>query len=114
MTLFMTEIHVADPDRAARWYSRTLGLRVTHRDDLKGFVLVEATGGGRIALTRGEPIRGCRLVFRVDDVGAERDRLRVLGVEVTEVAHNAEEHYREVRLSDPDGTPITLFAWANR
>ena len=44
-------------------------------------------------------------------MAAERDRLVGLGVAVSAVAESA-EGYREVRLADPDGTPIHLFSWA--
>ena len=115
MTLFMTELHARDLDRVADWYAETLGLRVVLRDEPNGFVLLEAPGGGRVSLKRGEGggrgAPGCRLVFRVDDLDSERSRLIGLGVPAGEVAENAEERYREVRLSDPEGTPITLFAW---
>jgi hypothetical protein len=68
-----------------------------------------------LALKRSEEQgRGCRLVFQVEDPDAERVRLQALGVAVGEASDNAEEHYREVRLSDPGGTPITLFAWSRR
>lgn len=115
MTLFMTELHTADPDRIARWYAEVLGLRILLRDEPKGFVLLEAPGGGRLALKRSdEGRRGCRLVFQVDDPDADRVRLQGLGVSVSEPSDNTEEHYREVRLVDPEGTPITLFAWSSR
>lgn len=115
MTLFMTELHVVDPEPMARWYAEVLGLRIVLRDVSKGFVLLEAPGGGRLALKRSEEQgRGCRLVFQVEDPDADRVRLQALGVSVGEPNENTEEHYREVRLSDPEGTPITLFAWSGR
>ena len=44
-------------------------------------------------------------------MAAERERLVGLGVAVSAVS-GSEEGYREVRLADPDGTPIRLFSWA--
>ncbi|MEW4567628.1 VOC family protein [Tautonia sp. JC769] len=115
MTLFMTELHVVDPERLAGWYAEVLGLRVVLQDAPKGFVLLEALGGGRLALKRSdERGRGCRLVFQVEDPDAERVRLEALGEAVSEASDNTEEQYREVRLSDPEGTPITLFAWSRQ
>ncbi|RUL87670.1 VOC family protein [Tautonia sociabilis] len=118
MTLFMTEIHAGDPVRLAEWYARTLGLLVSLRDEPKGFVLLEAPEGGRLAIKRREDAterpKGMRLVFQVKDVGEQRDRLLGLGVAVGEQAENLEERYREVRLSDPEGTPITIFSWSDR
>lgn len=110
--LFMIEVRVADLARAGRWYVDVLGLRPVLDDPGGRFVLLEA-GSGRMALKEGPPSadRGAvRLIFRVADVDAERVRLAGLGVEVGEVTESA-EGYREVRLADPDGTPIRLFSW---
>ena len=41
----------------------------------------------------------------------ERQRLIELGVEVSVPFDNREEGYREIRLHDPDGNSLTLFAW---
>jgi catechol 2,3-dioxygenase-like lactoylglutathione lyase family enzyme len=118
MTLFMTEIHVSDTDLVAGWYVAMLGLRIALRDEPKGFVLLESPGGGRIALKRsaGQSVEpsGVRLVFRVEDVAVERERLLELGVPVGEVAENPDEHYVEIRLVDPGGIPITIFSWSPR
>jgi predicted enzyme related to lactoylglutathione lyase len=118
MTLFMTEIHVEDPIEVANWYSRVLGLRIAHRDEPKGFLLLEAPGGGRLAVKRKREqstgARGVRLIFGVEDVSSERDRLLGLGEQVGEPAENSEEHYREIRLTDPEGTRITIFCWTDR
>ncbi len=113
--LFMVEIRVADWAASARWYAEALGLRPSFEDREGRFALLEA-GGGRVALKEGagggdrEP---ARLVFRVDDVDAARDRLIGLGVAVEPITESA-EGYREARLVDPDGTPIRLFAWVGR
>ncbi len=118
MTLFMTELPVADLDRMIDWYARACGMTIVLRDDPKGFALLEATGGGRLALKRSDEgavsERSCRLVFRVDDLDGERSRLIEEEVAVSDISENTDEHYREVRFADPEGTPITLFAWAER
>ena len=44
-------------------------------------------------------------------IAAERERLAGLGVAVGPITESA-EGYREVRLADPDGTPIHLFSRA--
>jgi len=108
--LFMVEVRVADLDASRRWYVDLLGLRPALDDPGGRFVLLEA-GGGRVALKEGPAIGGrgaVRLVFRVGDVEAERARLIGLGVAVGGVTASP-EGYREVRLADPDGTPIHLF-----
>lgn len=115
MTLFMLELRVADWPGAVSWYADVLGLRVALRDVANRFALLEAPGGGRLALKEGDRVPRhaghVRLVFRVDDLDAERRRLLDLGVPVGEAIANDREHYREARLADPEGTAITLFAW---
>ena len=113
--LFMVEVRVADWPGCARWYVDVLGLRPVLEDRDRRFLLLEA-GPTRVALKEGPPAaaadRGAiRLIFRVGDLDATVDRLSGLGVEVGPVSESA-EGYREVRLSDPEGTPIHLFAWA--
>jgi catechol 2,3-dioxygenase-like lactoylglutathione lyase family enzyme len=113
MDLFMVEVRVADWAASSRWYVDVLGLRPTLEDRERRFLLLEA-GSGRVALKEGPviPERGAvRLIFRVGDVAAERERLVGLGVAVSAISGSA-EGYREVRLADPDGTPIRLFSWA--
>lgn len=110
--LFMTELCVSAWADAVRWYVEVLGLRLTLRDEASGFALL-AAGPARLALKRDEGAsgRGVRLVFRVADVDAEHARLGSLGVSVTPPADHPREPYREIRLTGPAGTPITLFAW---
>lgn len=112
LSLFLTELKVADWPGAVHWYEDVLGLTVELRDAEHGFALLRA-GDGRIGLKQaGAPAREpCRLIFQVDDVEAARVRLRERGVAVGPPSENQTEGYREIRLNDPDGTPITLFQW---
>jgi catechol 2,3-dioxygenase-like lactoylglutathione lyase family enzyme len=113
--LFMVEVVVDDWPAATRWYVEVLGLRAILEDRDRRFLLLEA-GSGRVALKEGAGSgdRGAvRLIFQVTDVESSRDRLIALGVEVGPVTESA-EGYREVRLRDPSGTPIHLFAWPGR
>ena len=113
--LFMVEVRVADWTASARWYVDVLGLRPILEDLDRLFLLLEA-GSGKVALKEGPSLvdRGAvRLVFRVGDVDAARDRLIGLGIDVGLVTESA-EGYREIRLADPDSTPIHLFARADR
>ncbi len=109
----MVEIRVSDATRARDWYVQSLGLTVRMEDPAGGFVLLEGGGVG-LALKAGEAhVAGrdaVRLAFEVEDVEAERARLVSRSVEIGEVAENTAEGYREVRLLDLDGTPITLFS----
>jgi predicted enzyme related to lactoylglutathione lyase len=113
-SLYMTELPVADWPGLVRWYAETLGLRLALRDEENRFALLEA-GRGRLALKQSAEAGGggaagrVRLVFLVEDVEAEKARLAALGVAVSEPRENQRESYREVRLTDPEGTPITLF-----
>ena len=112
--LFMTELHVADWPGTVAWYVDTLGLRLLRKDDERQFALL-AAGSGRLALkgidAQEGPVVGVRLVFVVTDVDAEYERFRSLDVEASPPADHPREPYRETRLNDPEGTPITLFAW---
>jgi predicted enzyme related to lactoylglutathione lyase len=114
LELFMVEIRLADWPGSSRWYIDVLGLSPILEDPERRFLLLEA-GSGRIALKESpEPgDRGAvRLIFQVGDVDAERNRLLNLGVAVSEPTQS-DEGYREVRLADPEGTPIHLFSWVS-
>ena len=52
-----------------------------------------------------------RFVFQVADIDLERRRLAERGVVVSVPFDNSEEGYREVRLHDPEGNSLTMFAW---
>lgn len=111
---FMTEVRVADAGRSTRWYGEILGLRVVMEDAAGGFALLEATGGGRVALKGGSAEgsgRGAvRLVFEVGDLDGMMASLAARGIGF-EGPTTSPEGYREIKLADPDGTPIGLFAW---
>ena len=113
--LFMTVIKVSDWAASLRWYVEVLGLLPVLTDAEHGFALL-AAGNGRLAIQGDVTLKtataaGARLVFLVPDIDAERARLIARGAEVSAPAENAAEGYREIRLHDPDGTPLTLFSW---
>jgi len=76
-----------------------------------------AAGTGRLGLQgdrlrqRQVEIHTARLVFLVPDVDSERKRLIDRGLEISRPIENPREGYREIRLHDPDGTPLTFFSW---
>lgn len=117
--LAFTELLVVDWPRAVRWYVEILGLRLILEDVEPQFALLEA-GLSRLALKGSAGGRqdgsppSVRLIFRVDDVDAERDRLIGLGVAVGPASDNSAEGYRGATLVDSEGTPITLFSWHAR
>jgi catechol 2,3-dioxygenase-like lactoylglutathione lyase family enzyme len=113
--LFLTEIRVTDWPRAVRWYVEILGLRMVLSDPVSRYALL-AAGSGRLALKGDDDISDIkretvRLVFQVEDAEVERARLVELGVEVGPLRLIPRESYREIRLADPEGTPITFFSW---
>jgi catechol 2,3-dioxygenase-like lactoylglutathione lyase family enzyme len=111
--LFMVEVRVADWPRARRWYRDVLGLREALIDEPNQFALLDATSV-HLALKAGDAPadrRAVRLVFHVPDLDAERSRLLALGVPVSDPIENPAEGYREIRLADPDGTPVSLFTF---
>jgi Glyoxalase-like domain len=118
LDLFMTVVRVADWSTIVRWYIDTVRLVPVLLDPKHEFALL-AAGQGRLGL---QGVKGAReptvpskvrLVFQVRDVNLERQRLIELGVDVSVPFDNREEGYREIRLHDPDGNSLTLFAWIN-
>ena len=118
LDLFMTVVRVAEWSKIVHWYIDTLRLVPVLLDAEHEFALV-AAGQGRIGL---QGVKGprelivpskVRLVFQVRDVDFERRRLIDLGIDVTLPSDNREEGYREIRLHDPDGNSLTLFAWTD-
>ena len=101
-----------------RWYIDTLRLVPILIDPQHEFAFL-AAGQGRLGLHGIKSPRASampskvRIVFQVRDVDAERQRLLDLGVVVGVPFDNHEEGYREIRLHDPDGNSLTLFAWTD-
>ena len=118
LDLFMTVVRVADWSNAVRWYTDTLGLVPILLDAKHEFAFL-AAGQSRLGLQGVKGPREAmgpsrvRLVFQVSDVDRERRRLVALGLDVSMPLDNREEGYREVRLHDPDGNRLTLFAWSD-
>lgn len=118
LDLFMTVIRVAHWRTTVHWYIESLGLTPILVDAPQEFALL-AAGGGRLGVqgvkTAGSaPGAGrVRLVFQVRDLDRERARLIDRGVAVGAPIENAEEGYRELRLQDPEGTSLRLFAWTD-
>jgi catechol 2,3-dioxygenase-like lactoylglutathione lyase family enzyme len=114
LELFLTEIKVSDWAGTVRWYVETLGMRLLLEDPDHQYAMLGA-GRGRLALKGGSP-PGLdrdlvRLIVQVEDLEAEQQRLIGRGVSLAPPVDNPDEGYREVRLHDPEGTPIRLFSW---
>jgi catechol 2,3-dioxygenase-like lactoylglutathione lyase family enzyme len=116
LDLFMTVVRVADWPAIVRWYIDKLGLVPILLDPKHEFAFL-AAGQGRLGLQGVKGPRDStvpskvRVVFQVREVDLERARLVANGVEVSAPIDNYEEGYREIRLHDPDGNSLTLFAW---
>jgi catechol 2,3-dioxygenase-like lactoylglutathione lyase family enzyme len=100
MTLFMTELSVADLAASVRWYV-ALGFMVQLHDDAHGFVLLHDGHSGRLALKTGTP----------------KESSMILHIEVTELppgeVKRSTEGYDRVILPDPDGYRVCCFRrWA--
>lgn len=114
--LFMTVVRVADWSTIVRWYTDTLGLIPVLLDPQHEFAFL-AAGQGRLGLqgikrsSESSARSNVRLVFQVEDLDFQHRRLIAQGVEVSAAIDNREEGYREIRLHDPVGNSLTLFAW---
>jgi predicted enzyme related to lactoylglutathione lyase len=118
LDLFMTVVRVANWSMVVHWYIDRLGLVPVVLDAEHEFALLEA-GTGRLGFQGVKAARAShertriRLVFQVRDLDLERRKLIDNRVVVSAPIENREEGYREVRLHDPDGNSLTLFAWAD-
>lgn len=118
LDLFMTVLRVIDWRAQVTWYTETLGLALVLRDEINQFAFL-AAGAGRLGLQGGRKnssVEGrckTRLVFQVPDLDLERERLIGRKVDVSAPIENQAEAYREVRLHDPEGNSLTLFAWSD-
>jgi predicted enzyme related to lactoylglutathione lyase len=114
--LFMTVVRVADWSTIVSWYTDTLGLIPVLLDPQHEFAFL-AAGQGRLGLqgikrsSESSARSNVRLVFQVEDLDFQHQRLIEQGVEVSAAIDNREEGYREIRLHDPVGNSLTLFAW---
>jgi len=104
--LFEVILTVDDMDAQSRFYRDVLGLEVERASDFwttfrTGACTFALHGGGRPG---GD---GARIVFRVDDVERERQRLLGLGVELGEIRSPA-EGVLVVDGRDPERNPFHL------
>jgi lactoylglutathione lyase len=109
-------LYVADLDRALGFYRMLLGVEGSPRSETYaeirlahaklGFYLRDALPGliGR----PGRPGPDAEVLFLVDDVDAEADRLRDAGVRVLSGPVDRPWGHRTLHLEDPDGHVVEL------
>ncbi|GAD83599.1 glyoxalase [Nocardia asteroides NBRC 15531] len=115
-------LNVADPQASARFLIDHLGF--TEQMAADGFVSLQRADAGmnviylrtglgtfkpaRIAGSAGE---GTLVVFVVDDIDAEYERLRGAGVSIETPIETEEWGERYFQMTDPNGIVIQLVQW---
>jgi catechol 2,3-dioxygenase-like lactoylglutathione lyase family enzyme len=101
-----TSFLTADLAAAERWYTKLLGRGPDNRP-MKSLVQWELSGQSGFALSSDGEIAGeGAAFFYVDDVAAERRRLKSVGIELGDDIEGDYSTLAQVR--DPDGNVITL------
>jgi catechol 2,3-dioxygenase-like lactoylglutathione lyase family enzyme len=101
-----TALLTADLAKAEGWYTKLLGRGPDNRP-MSTLVQWELFGHAGIALSSDDEIAGKGVMFLyVDDVAAERRRLKNLGIEL---GNDIEGDYSTLaQVRDPDGNMITF------
>jgi catechol 2,3-dioxygenase-like lactoylglutathione lyase family enzyme len=115
-------LNVSDPEASAAFAARHLGFSQEMAAD--GFVSLSRTDAGfnliflRVGLATFRPERlrersadGLLVVFVVDDVGAEYDRLVGEGVEITTPLETEPWGERYFQVTDPNGVVYQFVTW---
>lgn len=109
-------LYANDPAALAAWYTRRLGLTtLENADDGNFYGEIEDLHTGltfQFAIFRAAPPlaaagRGAMVTYRVDDLDAFTRQLEMDGLPLE---RQALEYGRFVRLHDPEGNPIELWA----
>ncbi|MFE1593795.1 VOC family protein [Nocardia sp. NPDC058705] len=122
ITASAVSLNVADPQTSARFLIDHLGF--TEKMAADGFVALSRADAGmdviylrtglgsfkpaRIAGSAGE---GLLIVFVVDDIDREYDRLRAEGVPIETPIETEEWGERYFQMTDPNGVVIQLVQW---
>ena len=101
-----TSLLTADLAAAERWYTKLLGRGPDFRP-MKTLVQWELSDEGAVALANDDEIAGTGVMFLyVDDLAAERRRLKSLGIVLGDDIEGDYSTLAQVR--DPDGNLLTL------
>ena len=111
-------VYVSDMDKAVRFYTEVLGLKLTNRFG-NHWATVQAGKSLVIGLhpsRAGSPTPGTRGAVQVGLVLGQdhpieqfADRLRTHGVDVSEIIESEAGNY--IHFEDPDGNPIYVGDW---
>jgi catechol 2,3-dioxygenase-like lactoylglutathione lyase family enzyme len=111
----MVTIQVRDFDGMVEWYRDVLGLTMLGLEPNEFCLLKAPTGSAAIALATDHPERisdgppvGWTPTFAVDDFDATVGMLRSRGVHFDADEEGADEGYRLVRITDPEGNAIGI------
>ncbi|EAQ82135.1 VOC family protein [Blastopirellula marina] len=110
--LFAVEIRTARFESMLDWYRDVLRLQVGVRQMEEGYALLCSEGFRIALLARDDAIAGqatVSLAIEVDDFDVWREYLN--GKSIALVAQENPEGFRELKLNDPDGNRVKLFAW---
>jgi len=118
MQVAYIRIFVSDLDRALDFYSRTLGLAISHRDNEFGWAQL-VTKGATLALeqlppeaTNADQLIGRYLGVTVtikEDLQAWHDKLAATGVEFSGEPEEMPWGGLMTQISDPDGNVLTVL-----
>lgn len=101
-----TSLLTADLAAAEEWYTKLLGRGPDHRP-METLVQWELFDQGGLMLSSSDEIAGKGVMFLyVDDLVAERRRLKSLGIALADDIPG--DYSTLAQLSDPDGNLITL------
>ncbi len=103
----IVEIQVSDLPRSREWYSRLFG-KGPDLEPFKGNVEFKI-GGGWVQIVAGKPLSSTwNLQIEVVDLPRERQRLREVGIDATEIkgVPNVISYFD---LKDPDGNGMRWF-----
>ena len=101
--------NTTDPERLAKFYVETLGLRIVHRARNGGISLTDGYLNFSIHTNKmdGKPSGFNHFGFVIDDAEETVERFRARGYRVPE-KRPGDRHYAEYRAMDPDGNNFDL------
>ena len=108
----MIMLGVRDMEKSVSFYRDRLGLALRHR--VPGFAMFE-TGAVTLVLNEARAegaanVAGAtEVIFSVDDVKADTEALKQLGVEFSHEPHPVNGPMWAANFPDPDGHLLTLF-----